>query len=207
MNKVLLFLTKAWLRLMKAKFIGVSEIKLPSGECQKVILFSSKEPLLLGQVTIFNTTIIHEGVFLSEKLLNYVIVHESAHKRQWYRYFIYPLVIIWFPGFFMLPLSLINIVRAVISSNSSELIVAIYTLLFSTIYFLIPFLYSWFLEFMADYQAIKELGSQYILEALSEFRSKRPQADLVSRILARMTHPPIEFTIAIYDFIKRRHSN
>ena len=204
MNRVLVFLTKVWLRLMKAKFIGISEIELPNGESQEIIVFSSKEPLLLGQVTPFNTTIIHERVFRSEKLFNYTIVHESAHKRQWYRYIIYPIIVLWPPSIFMLGMSLGHIVKVIISLNSSELIASTIFFIFSLLYFIAPFIYSWFLEFVADYQAIKELGPQYIVEALSEARKDMQKPELSSRIIARMTHPPISFTVAVYNFIHRR---
>lgn len=203
MNRVQVFLTKIWLRLMKAKFIRISEIELSDGEKQTIIIFSSKEPLLLGQVTPFNTTIIHERVFRSERLLNYTIAHESAHKRQWYRYIIYPLTFFWVSAPFALSLGIVYLMNNINPLNDTGLITSIILLAIGLIFFLIPFMYSWLIEFLADCQAIKELGSQYILEALSEARKDMQKPDLSSRIMARMTHPPISFTIAVYKFIHR----
>jgi len=204
MNRAQLFLTKGWFRLLRAKYIKVSEISLPNGQSQEVVVFSSDESLLIGQVTPFNTTIIHERVFRFEKLLNYTIIHESVHKQQWYRYIIYPLSIFCIPALFMLPFSIGLLLKTVIFGTNTEQLTSVVLLVISTLYFLLPFLYSWFLEFVADYRAIKELGFQYILEALSEARSDRKRPDLLSVILARMTHPPISLTVAVFKFLNKQ---
>lgn len=77
MNKLLLHLTKLYLRGAGARFKEISTIKLPSGQEQEVIVFSSKQSFVLGQVTLFGTTIVHELVFRTQKLLNYVATHEA----------------------------------------------------------------------------------------------------------------------------------
>lgn len=208
MNRVALALTKLWLRLLGAKFLRVSIIRLHGGKEEHVVVFSSKAYFLLGQVTPWGVTTVHELVFLSEKLQNYVVIHESAHKRQWFRYALYPLMTLWLVVPFMLILVLFMLIQAIITLETAYLTTAMLTLVVSVLILAVPSLFSWILEFLADCHAIRELGMSNILGAMAEGRAlaearglKGP--DLISRIIGRMTHPPLSLTYRICRFFHR----
>jgi hypothetical protein len=208
MNRVALGLTKLWLRLLGAKFLKVSVITLSSGEEQNVVVFSSKAYFLLGQVTPWGTTIVHELAFSSDKLLDYIAIHESAHKRQWYRYALYPLVTLWLVVPFMLVSVLLGLVQAVISLDWAYLVGAIIILITSAVVFAVPCFFSWVLEFLADCYAIRELGIKNISEAMADAKALAEtrglgKPDLLTRIIGRMTHPPLTLTYHICRLLHR----
>lgn len=202
MNRVELGLTKLWLRLLGAKFLRVSAIRLQGGEEHNVVVFSSKAYFLLGQVTPWGTTIVHELVFLSQKLQHYVVIHESAHRRQWFRYALYPLMTLWLIVPFMVISVLFMLIQAIITLETTYLTAAILTLIVSALVLVVPSLFSWILEFLADCHAIRELGMSSVLGAMAEGRALAEaraliKPDLVSRIIGRMTHPPLSLTYRI----------
>lgn len=210
MNGVALGLTRLWLHLLGARFLRVSVVSLSKGEEQNVVVFSSKGYFVLGQVTPFGTTIVHELVFYSERLLNYVVAHESAHKQQWYRHFIYPLSIIFLlPIVPMLSFVVITLFWAVISLEPLNLLVPIVGLTMTLILLIIPCLYSWVLELDADCHAIRELGMTSVLNAIADAHALAEthglaKPNLKQRIIRRMTHPPISLTYRVCRFFYRR---
>lgn len=212
MNRVALALTKLWLRLLGNKFLRVSTITLPGGIEQQVVVFSSKTFYMVGQVTPWGTILVHEFAFLSEKLRDYVVVHESAHKRQWFRHALYPLMTLWllWP---IVPLVLLFVVLLLIQAVTTHEAIyaasAVSTLIAFAVVLAIPTLFSWILEFLADCHAIRELGMSSILDAMAEGRAlakargyKKP--DLLSLMLGGLTRPHLSWT---YHFCRFLHRN
>jgi hypothetical protein len=207
-NRVALALTKRWLRLQGDEFLRIATIELPEGKEEQVAVFSGNTYYMIGQVTPWGTILIHEFAFLSEKLYDYVVAHESAHKRQWFRYLLYPLMMLWL----ILPFSFLSIVlmiiQAVITGQSIYLGIAVTTLIVSAVLLAIPMLFSWGLEFLADCYAIRKVGMSNILDAIEECRAlakehgyKKPSR--LSIMLARLTHPPLSLTYRICRFLHR----
>ena len=208
MNRVALALTRLWLRFLGNKFLRVSTITLPDRREQQVVVFSSKTFYMVGQVTPWGTILVHEFAFLSEKLRNYVVVHEAAHKRQWFRYALYPLMTLWIVVPFILLFVILMVIQAIIAHEAIYLATAVTTLIASAVVLAIPGLFSWVIEFLADCHAIRELGMSNILDAMAEGRAlaevrgyKKP--DLLLLMLGRLTHPPLSLTYRICRFLHR----
>ncbi len=108
MNKVVLSLTKLYLRSRKARFVNLSRIKLPDNREIEFIIYTSDNDFLLGQATVTGAIIVHEKCLGTQELLNYVVAHEDAHKKSWYSYLAIPLIIVfWFYGLFAVGTSLL----------------------------------------------------------------------------------------------------
>jgi hypothetical protein len=196
------------LRLQGNRFVRVSTVELPGGGKGQVVVFSGNTYEMVGQVTPLGTILIHEFAFLSKKLYDYVVAHESAHKRQWFRYFLYPLMMLWL----ILPASLLlvvlTIVQFTIAQESVYLHIAVTTLIVSAALLATPMLFSWILEYLADCYAIRKVGMSNILDALEEGRALAREHGYekpgrLSMILARYTHPPLPLTYRICRFLHR----
>lgn len=95
LNTVQLKLTKwLWLRPLRMSYRKVESVTLPDGEKAEVIVYAAEYTGKVAQCTLFGTIIVDEIAFRSPKYLTRVVTHESAHKRQWYGYLAFPLVII-----------------------------------------------------------------------------------------------------------------
>jgi hypothetical protein len=208
MNRVAISLSRLWLRCLGNQFLRVSTIKLPNGSEQKVVVFSSKTFFTLGQVTPWGTILVHEFAFLIDKLGDYVITHESAHKRQLCRYLVYPLTALWL----LVPLLILSVImmviQAIVTHESVYFAMATMTMITAAVALAIPALFSWILEFMADCHAIKELGMSNIVEGIAEGKVlaeargyKKP--DMFSLMFSRLTHPPLSWTYHICRFLHR----
>jgi len=79
-------LTKLHLHSIKGNYVRTQTVKLPDGKEQEVTVFSGDTCLLIGQHTLLRKIIIHESVFGDKRLLNYVVTHERAHKKQWWAF-------------------------------------------------------------------------------------------------------------------------
>ncbi len=208
MNRAQLVLTKLWLRLAGARFVRVAVVRHEGAE-MKVITFTSKKALVLGQLTPFSTIIIHDIVFQSERLLRYVTTHESIHKRQWYRYFIYPLLPVCLLSSACMATYFILLLRAMVQSHVqiSPLLPAA-ALFLAILLVALPCGFSWFLELNADFGAIRKLGRQSVLDAIQDARElmkvhgfKRPSFS--QRVFIRMLHPTIGITLRLYELFHR----
>jgi hypothetical protein len=97
MNRYLLVATRFHVRLKGGRVKGLKSVRLPNGHREWVVVFTNRNPFAVGQLTPFHIIIIHDSVFQTKRLADYVIVHECAHKQQWYGYFIYPIAIVALP--------------------------------------------------------------------------------------------------------------
>ena len=89
MNSIQLKLTKSHIQRANGKYVRTESVKLPNGKNQEIVIFSNDKPLYLGQSTFFGTIIIHESLLNDERLLSYVLLHEMAHKKQWWSYWVF----------------------------------------------------------------------------------------------------------------------
>jgi len=212
MNKISLALTRLWLRLQGSKFVRTDTIKLRSQETLEVIVFSSKVGLFLGQVTPFGTTTINELVLDSGKLLEYVLAHESAHRRQWFRHLIYPIGFIFLmPIIPSLAVALAAILTAIIAGEPFLLLYAAICLAIPAVLLMFFASFSWFLEIHADFSAMRKLGMQFVIDAREEGRRLLrargiKKLDLLQRSLAGLTHPPFSLTSWLYRLLDSRGS-
>ena len=94
MNSILLKLTKLQIGWMNGKYVQTKIIRLPNGQDQEIVIFSNDKSLYLGQCTPFDIITIRESVLSDVRLFNYVLLHEMGHKKQWWAYFIIPLLLL-----------------------------------------------------------------------------------------------------------------
>jgi len=200
LNKVVLSLTKLYLRSQKAKFKNISRIKLPDNREVEFVVYTSDDDFLLGQATLTGAIIVHAKCFGTPGLLNYVVAHEDAHRRSWYSYLTLPLVIILWPyGFFVMCTALFYLV-AIVAAGDYSILPSFFSMLFiGLLAIAIGCFYSWFIEYKADSKAIRVLGMDTVLHAREQM-DRFPKLPLSWRIIARMTHPPFSCTKRIYKF-------
>ena len=200
MNKVVLSLTKLYLRSRKAKFVTISGIKLPDNREVEFAVYTSDDDFLLGQATFTGAIIVHEKCFGAPELLNYVVAHEDGHQRSWYSYLAFPfIVILWLYGLFAMCTALFYLLAMVATGDYSILPAFFSMLVIGLLTIAIGCFFSWFIEYKADSKAIRILGMDTVLHAREEM-GRFPKPPLSWRIIARMTHPPFSCTKRIYKF-------
>ena len=202
MNKVQLTLTKIWLRLLGDHFQRVDSIKLSDGQEVEAVIFNGRNTIKLGQCTPFNTILVNEILLQTPRLLNRVIMHELGHKRQWYGFLLYPIFLpILILGILMLPWSLALLIRSLFS-DSMNVISALQIFFFNILCIIIPFSFSWFVEYKAESFTFKRLGVDEVLAADQEkaFLKRMPFYWLIIKLL---THPPTSLSIKIFRFFNR----
>jgi len=163
LNKVVLSLTKLYLRSQKAKFKNISRIKLPDSREVEFVVFTNDNDFWLGQATITGAIIVHEKCFSSTELLHYVVAHEDAHRRSWYSYLTLPLVIILWPyGFFAMCTAIFYLAAMVAAGDHNILPSFLSMLIIGLLAIAIGCFYSWFIEYKADSKAIRILGTMQL---------------------------------------------
>jgi len=172
-------------------------MKTPNGIEQEVAIFSGDKTIFLGQCTPFRTIIINESVLNDERLSNYVLIHEIAHKKQWWSYFGIPLLLLVIFGFLCLTWAFVFLILSLISMNPSYLLRFAWCIVSSLLAFIIPCAFSWALEMNADFAAIKHIGLQVFEEIRDDLRKTR-QLPLSSRIINWLTHPPVGLTVRVW---------
>jgi len=197
MNAILLRLTRLHIRLIGGKFVRTQIMKTPNGIEQEVAIFSGDKTIFLGQCTPFRTIIINESVLNDERLSNYVLIHEIAHKKQWWSYFGIPLLLLVIFGFLCLTWAFVFLILSLISMNPSYLLRFAWCIVSSLLAFIIPCAFSWALEMNADFAAIKHIGLQVFEEIRDDLRKTR-QLPLSSRIINWLTHPPVGLTVRVW---------
>jgi len=202
MNSILLGLTKLHIRSINGKFVRTQAMKAPSGAEQEVTIFSGAKTTFLGQCTPFRAIIIHESVLENERLFDYVLIHEMAHRKQWWSFLGVPLLFLLIFGFFCLASAFIFLLQSLILMNPSYLLGFAWFVLLCLLALIIPCAFSWALEMHADFVAIKNMG----LKAFEEIRddlSKTRKLTLGSRIINRLTHPPAGFTVCVWRWFHK----
>ena len=203
MGNVRLALTKLYLNINGAKFLRVTTIKLPYGRDVEVVIYSSKQDSVLGQVTITGAIAIHEAVLRKPYLLHYILAHEDAHSRQWYSILSIPLTVaFWLCAPTSLVYGFINLGIYVVRGEIGYLFMFLQSLSLLLFLGLVLCTYSWFIEYKADCEAIQNLGVHTVLKARN-YMASLPRLSWLGRIIAEVTHPPISFTIHVRRFFNR----
>jgi len=78
-------LIKLHLRSIMGKYVRNDKVTLPDGSAQDVTVFSGQKSLFLGQYTPLGTIAINECLLINKEVLNYVLIHEIAHSKQWWK--------------------------------------------------------------------------------------------------------------------------
>lgn len=113
----------------------MERITLKDGKTWEIYFYSGKSKSIPGRCTPWATILISEHLLLDKPLLNLVMLHESRHARQWYEWWVIIFLAIASEIFFI----------------HSHYINGTFTIVLSM-------LYSWYIEFDADFYAIKYIG-------------------------------------------------
>lgn len=184
MNSILLRLTKLHICLFSGgDFVRTQTMKTPSGKEQEVAILSSARPISLGECTPFKTIIIHESVLNNERLSNYGLIHEMAHKEQWW-------------SFFKIPLCLLLLFSLIYDHWVAMCFLTLVTV----------FAFSWILELNADFVVIGQIGLDAFLEARGELRRIYKPA-LSSIVISWLTHPPSGVTVQVWRWLHRQEKS
>lgn len=205
MNPIILNLTKFQIRGINGKYIRTESFALPDGNKQEIVVFSGEKSLFLGQCTPFKTIIIHEIIVNNERALNYVLLHEMAHKKQWWSFLFIPLVFTMIAGFMYLIPTFSFIFYSIHFQDFNYLIAFFVSLVLSLLLIILPWAFSWFMELNADFHAIKVIGINEYKDIMSNILKPR-QLDLSSRIITRLTHPPVNMIIRCWNWYHRNHN-
>lgn len=200
----LMFKLKKWqLSFIRGTYVRTQIVRLPGGGKQEVTVFSGENCLLYAQYTPLGTIAIHESAFSDEKLFNYVLTHETAHKRQWWSLLRIPLALpVVAAGFWFLSLSLEAAGQTLATYETNAFGNFNLGLIAALSLFMVPFAFSWLMEFDADFQAIKAIGLQSFLD-LTGVTEQSPRFNLRA-VIAGLTHPPASLTANLW---RRLHRN
>lgn len=202
MNAILKKLTQFHIRSINGKYVGNQFIKLPNGTNQEIMVYSGDKTLFIGQCTIYGTIIVHEAMLANRTTLNYVLLHEMAHKRQWWVFFIIPLILVMIIGMISLFLFLIYLVLSLIKFNLNNFLTALLGVLISSFLILLFCAFSWMLEFNAEFKAIKEMGLQSYLDTRMQL-PKPLKLSPSQKLIIRMTHPTTNITVKLWKWFNR----
>jgi hypothetical protein len=201
MNKVLLQLTNLVIRSQNGKFVRTETIRISDNFEQEVAIFSG-DNVFLGQCTPFKTVVINESVLSNERIRDYVLIHEFAHTKQWWFYFSIPLAFVLLFSFFSFLLAVIYLVQSITSTNWSYIIEFMFWLSTSLISFAIPCLFSWMLEFDAEFAAINSMGLDTFIEIRRDIRQNHSPS-LYGRVIRRLTHPTDRITVCVWKWFHK----
>jgi hypothetical protein len=181
MNSILLRFTKWHIRLFAGgKFVRTQTMKTQDGKEQEVAIFVSNKPISLGECTPFKTIIIHESALNNELVSNYVLIHEMAHKSQWW-------------SFFKIPLCFLVLFGLIYDQWVIFFVLTLVTL----------FAFSWVLELNADFVVIRHIGLDAFLEIRDELR-KISKPTLSSIVISWLTHPPMGVIVRIWRWLHKQ---
>ncbi len=196
-------LIKLHLLTVKGTYVRAAKIPLPDGREQEVTVFTGNRCLFLGQCTPLRTIIIHEAVFGDERLFNYVLSHEVAHKRQWWSFLNLPLALL---AILLSPRllndGLISLGRMIAGQDWGQLSVFANGLGLGLLLIALPFAFSWVLELDAEFKAIKAIGLDTFVDL--RFRVYRPvKCNLLVSAINSLTHPPAGLVTGSWKWLHR----
>jgi len=201
MNPLLFGLTKLHILSLGGKFVRTQSLVTTAGEEQEVVVFSGAKPLYTGQCTPYKTVVIHEEALNNKELLDYVLIHEIAHTKQWWSILIYPLCVLPIIGLIVLTGAIISLILWAVSMNLGYFVQFAIGILISVIFITIPCLFSWIMEALAEFQVIKTLGlKQY--EDIAKLSGKR-KLGIGQKVIIRATHPPKHLVIKAWSLLHK----
>jgi hypothetical protein len=207
MNRLRLAATKVHIRWINADFKEVAMVRTPEGTEEEVVVFSSGNPVILSQTTGVGTIIIHDLVFVSDRLLKYVLVHELSHRRQLYPYVFYPLSMLLLAESIGLVAAALTVFPIVAITNSDlQYAVAIpIALVVAPMLVVLACFLSWLFELWADYRSIKVLGIKTVAGAKEDGRKLvQMHPNYFVRLIGWLSRPPLLITYRLYLRLNRR---
>ena len=194
----MLRLKKLHLRSIRGNYVRTQTVLTQDGKQQEITVCSGDNCLFLGQYTPLGTIVIHERVFEDERLFNYAITHEMAHKKQWWSLFRIPLslfVILFAPDLYVL--SLASVGQTITTGNIYNLLDFFTEFLAASLLIVLPCAFSWILELDADFHSIRVIGFQTFLDMKNNGRS-RVKINFRTA-LNMLLHPPASITIRLWN--------
>lgn len=202
MNSLTLRFTKLLLWVTRRKFVRTQTMKTLDGREQEVVIFSN-DAFTLGQCTPFRSIIINESILNDERLLNYALLHEVAHKKQWplilLLYITFPIGLVFF--IFSATGVCISLILWLGSMDPAVFQDFVAYLSLSLLALVVSRGFSWALEIGADFSAIKHTGLQTFLDIKAQSGIK---PDLGKRIIFRLTHPSSRATVLLWRRFHRQ---
>jgi hypothetical protein len=199
MGNSLMFSLKRWhLSSMRAHYERTQIIRLPDGDEQEVTVFSGENCIFLAQYTPLGTIAIHECVLENKMLLNYVLAHENAHKKQWWSFFrisLAGLAIFYAPGLYDRAFE--SLFYAVFKQDWQEAAYFPLFLIAATAFIFIPVAFSWLTEIDADFRAIRAVGINTFLDLHRS--SHNPLKFGFNNVINLITHPPLSVTVGLWQ--------
>ena len=197
-SKLMLRLKKLHLRSIGGDYVRTQTVLTQEGKQQEITVCSGDNCLFLGQYTPLGTIVIHERVFEDERLLNYVITHEMAHKKQWWSLFRFPLsllVIMFAPDLYFL--SLASVGQTISTGNLYNLLDFLARFFAASLLIALPCAFSWVLELDADFHSIREIGFQTFLDLKNDGHSRLKVN--FRTVLNMLLHPSASITIRLWN--------
>ena len=192
------------LRSVRGNYVRTEVVRLPNGKEQEVTVFSGDNCFFLGQCTMLKTIIIHEVAFSDKRLLNYIVSHELAHKKQWWSFFIIPLALfvsLEAPSFIVLSLTAIG--QTVTTHDLYYLKDFPLGMVVAASLMAIPCIFSWLMELDADFQSIGEIGFQTFLDLKNGLLKPVNHNFSLKYIINFVTHPPTGLTVRLWRWLHR----
>ena len=203
MGKLAAKMTIYWLKRRGLGFKGIRRLRLCNGQKVEVIVFSSVISRIVGQYTPCKIILVNERILGNSEFVNRILIHELAHKRQWYSWVLYaaiPLVAI---GFLGLMGSLVLFLASIYFHDFSGALSAGTVLVMSLCLGFIPCSLSWLCEYKAENAVFRVMGPERVEAIDAEIKKLFPgQVSFIDRIIIRMTHPTHKFNVKVY-----RHFN
>ena len=174
--------------------------------CKDVYVFQGDD-VPYGQATPWNAIIMSDHIFknFSKNVADYVFLHEYGHTnlhfllRILFYAAIVPLLILFIGSVVTLLLAPV-ILLAMGADLHASMSIFLYFSSFAVVFALTVVLVSWPCEILADFFAIKTLGRERYLEAISEIRKmKRKERDVLHKLLIRLLYPPYQIVLLLYD--------
>lgn len=205
MNKVSQWFMRAFLWTSGSKLVEIKRIRFPDGKNREVVIFSNPKTKMLGQVPAISRVItLNEILFqrYTQTTQKYVLAHEAAHANM--NVIARVLVVGWI---LLLALALLAVI------GSTALLFALSVLdsrfwpgailltLLIPVGVVLALSTSWAVEFHADYNAIKTIGSKKARLAWVELRKKR--RGFLWAVRRLLTHPPLPLTLWVYERLGR----
>jgi hypothetical protein len=175
-------------------------LKLSTGRKYRVAI-STRRNAPLGETSLLTEVVINRLVLDKPNLLDYVVTHEFAHKKQWYGFVIAGL------STFMYLASLVILLLgsaglAFTGGTDTGWPQLLNWIWASPVLAVTGLLASWFVEYNADADSLRILGRDKVLLAFKESqRLVKPSA--ISQTLSFLTRPPDGLTLLIFTNIHK----
>lgn len=199
MNKLRLFITKAYLKVLGKKIKNIQTFKISTNKNIKIIVYKDKKSRPSAQALPGMSIIASESIFnnYSKNVQKFILTHEYGHKQLNKFLRILATSFLIFFGL-ITSFSVLNIIFILITTirNAYLINIIIIQLKIALIFLFLFTTLSWIIEFHADWYSINRIGIKNIEQAYKEIKKKKEK----TKILNYFTHPPLKWSINIYKF-------